>query len=391
MLHPKLGQALRVAYYHALVFGLMGTTLHIRGNSRLIRVKKVSWIYLAYSLLISGGLLLDTYFMVPKAILDGYIHHNIVLQWNFFLMLGLRIVTIVCSYGLVWLQRRQLVKLYVDSRHLWRNYRRLLKRMVDQQDLEKLQLSLTSLFWRQTIVVYGALLCSSVVQYQLLSVINRQSLTALCARLSQLLHVLAVKMTFYALLLMLDHQFQAVLLALRTLQRRKGGKQKAKDLRRIAALHLDTYHLARHFFGLYDVANAMLFINMCVTTTSILYHAVQYRNQSIPSDGWGNLFGSGLVLFNLCGTLMLMEKLDRVVSSCNVGPALRQFCDLRKISKELQMELEIFSTQLHRNRLAYKICGLVEVNNSACLSYIGSILSHVIILMQFDIRRQQME
>ncbi|XP_033252815.1 putative gustatory receptor 58b [Drosophila miranda] len=177
MLHPKFGQALRVAYYPALVFGLMGTTLHIRGNSRLIRVEKASWIYLAYSLVISGGLLLDTYFMVPKAILDGYIHHNIVLQWNFFLMLGMRIVAIVCSYGLV------------------------------QQDLEKLQLSLTSLFWRQTIVVYGALLCSGVVQYQLLSVINRQSLTALCARLSQILHVLAVKMTFYALLLMLDHQF----------------------------------------------------------------------------------------------------------------------------------------------------------------------------------------
>ncbi|XP_022230739.2 putative gustatory receptor 58b [Drosophila obscura] len=390
MLHPKLGLALRVAYYHALVFGLMGTTLQIRGKSRLIRVEKVSWMYLAYSVLISGCLLLDLYFIVPRAIVDGYIHHNIVLQWNFFSMLVLRIAAIFCSYGLVWLQRRRLIKLYVYSLYLWRSYRRLLKRLVDQRTLEELQLSVTSHFWRNTIVVYGSLLCSSVVQYQLLSVINRQSLMALFSRLSQILHVVAVKIAFYALLQMLDHQFRVVHLALRALQRRRGGKKKVVDLRRIAALHLDTYQLARRFFGLYDVANAMLFVTMFMTSMSILYHAVLYNNQSIHSDGWGALFGSGLVVSNIYSTLMLMDLLDHVVSSCNdVGQTLRQFSNLRKISKELQIGLEIFGSQVHRHRLVYKICGLVEINNSACLSYISCILSNVIILMQFDLRRKQ--
>ncbi|XP_034142451.1 putative gustatory receptor 58b [Drosophila guanche] len=390
MLHPKLGQALRVAYYHALVFGLLGTTLQLRGQSRLIRVEKVSWMYLAYSLLISGCLLLDVYFMVPRAILDGYITHNIVLQWNFFVSLGLRLAAIVSSYGLVWLKRRRLVKLYADSLQLWRSHRRILKRMVAQHALEELQLSLKNLFWRKTFVLYVTLLCSIVIQYQLLSVINRQSLTALTARLSQFVHVLATKMCFYALLLLLEHQFRAVHLALGALQRRKGGKKKAHDLRRIAAMHWDTYELARRFFDMYDVVNAMLFANMFVSTMNILYHAVQYSNQTIQSNAGSSLFGSGLIVFNFWGTLMLMGLLDSVVRSCNdLGQTLRQFSDLRQISKELQIELELFARQLQRNRLVYKICGIVELNNSACLSYIGSILSHVIILMQFDLRRRQ--
>lgn len=45
--------------------------------------------------------------------------------------------------------------------------------------------------------------------------------------------------------------------------------------------------------------------------------------------------------------------------------------------------------QLRQNRLVYKICGIVELDKPACLSYIGSILSNVIILMQFDLRRQR--
>lgn len=42
--------------------------------------------------------------------------------------------------------------------------------------------------------------------------------------------------------------------------------------------------------------------------------------------------------------------------------------------------------EVRRNRLVYRICGLVELDKPACLSYIGSVLTQVIILMQFDLR-----
>jgi len=45
--------------------------------------------------------------------------------------------------------------------------------------------------------------------------------------------------------------------------------------------------------------------------------------------------------------------------------------------------------ELKRNHLVIKICGLVELDKPFCLTFIASILSNVIILMQFDLKGQQ--
>ncbi|KAH8283458.1 hypothetical protein KR018_002988 [Drosophila ironensis] len=389
MLHPKLCRVLSVVYYHSLTFALMGTTLRIRSWRKILRLQPVSRTYLVYSWLVGSFLFLNIYLMFPKELTDGYIKYNVVLQWNFVVMIGLRVLAILGCYGTVWLRRKDMILLCQDVLRYWKKYRSIVETEIRRQDLMKLQQSLARLMWRQIVVSYATTFCSSVIQYQLLGVINRYSLIAFAGRISHFLHFVAFKVSVFGGLILLDHQFRVIHLALWSLQKRK-VRNKAQILRRIVSMHLETLQLARRIFNLYDIANATLFVNMFMTTVNILYHAVQYSNESIKSDGWGVLFGNGLIFFNTWTTLMLMNMLDRVINSCNdIGQHLRQFSDLPKVGKLLQMELDLFAMQVRRNTLVYKIFGVVKLNKPACLSYIASILSNVIILMQFDLRQTQ--
>ncbi|XP_039480733.1 putative gustatory receptor 58b [Drosophila santomea] len=389
MLHPKLGRVLNVVYCHAVVFGLVSTTLRIRSHRKCIRLEKLSRTYTFYSFFVGIFLFLNLYYVVPRIVQDSYMKSSIVLQWSFFAMLLLRVVAIVGCYGTLWLERHQIIRLYKNSLTYWKRFGHIMKALVDRKELLDLQASLARIMVRKIALLYAAFLCSTVLQYQLLSVINKQSLLALSARLTHFLHLLSVKMAFYGILVLLHHQFLVIHLAINALHGRKAQK-KWKSLRSVASMHLQTLRLARRIFGLYDVINATMFINIFMSAINILYHAVQYSNSTIKSDGWGILFGNGLIVFNFWGTLMLMEMLDNVLTSCNnTGQQLRQFSDLPKVGSRMQKELDVFAMQLRRNRLFYKIGGIVELDKPACLSYIGSILSNVVILMQFDLRRQR--
>ncbi|XP_017044965.1 putative gustatory receptor 58b [Drosophila ficusphila] len=391
MLHPKLSRVLKVIYSHSVVFALMGTTLKIRSYKKSIRLDKLSWTYITYSLFISTYMLSNSYFMVPQEFLDGYIKNNIILRCSFSLMVGLGFMEMASCYGTIWLKRQEIIQFYKNSLNYWTRFKILMKTTVNKQELKDLQLSLASRMRREIMVLYGGFVFSTVVQYQLVSVLNNRTILAFGARITHMLHFVAVKMGFYTILILLEHQFKVIHLALHFIEKEQNRKQ-WKILSSIASFHLETLQLARKIFRVYDISNATLFINMFTSTINILYHAVQFGNESIQHDGWGALFGNGLIIFNIWGTLMLLNTLERAVSSCNyTGEQLKQFNDLPITSKNFQRELDKFATHLRNNRLVYKIVGLVELNKPAGLSYIASIFTNLIILMQFDLRLPQQQ
>ncbi|XP_016946801.1 putative gustatory receptor 58b [Drosophila biarmipes] len=387
MLHSKLGRVMSLVYYHCVFFALMGSTLRIRSRKETIRLDKLSRTYLAYSLLTSVFMLLNIYCILPQAQRDGYIKNNIVLQLNFVVMVFLRLMTVLCCYSTIWLKRRKIIQLCKSSLAYWKRFRNIMEAIVNKQELEDLQVSLAWTMIQEIMVLYASFLFSALIQYQLLSVVSKRSLLAFSTRLVHLLHFLVVKMGVYGLLILLYHQFMVIHLALNALPRRKVvGKWRA--LRSVATMHSETLQLARSIFRICNLINATVFVNIFMATLNILYHAVQFSNQTIKSDGWGIVFGNGLILFNLWGTLLLMEMLNKVVTSCNsTGQTLRRFSDLPSVRKKLQRELDIFTMQLKRSHLVFKICGLVELDKPAGLRFLASILSNVIILMQFDLRR----
>lgn len=54
----------------------------------------------------------------------------------------------------------------------------------------------------------------------------------------------------------------------------------------------------------------------------------------------------------------------------------------------VSLQLELFANRLRYDRLSYRIYGCVVLDKPACLGYISSVLNHVIILMQFDLKNR---
>ncbi|KAM8713087.1 hypothetical protein ACLKA7_013409 [Drosophila subpalustris] len=386
MLQRKLRVLLGISYYQMLIFGLMPTTLRMK-NYRM-SICKVSKVYLIYSLCVPGVLLLQFPNMFPRGIFSGrsYMKNNIVLQWNLIVSVAIRVVTFVSCYSLVWVQRKRLVRIYMDFLLHWRNHWQILCRVAGVDSLQRLQLQLAGILMRQLLVNWAMLFCSLVLQYQLLT---ETRLLQFLVRTCHILMVSTNRSGFCTLLILLNHQFEAVLLSLQALRHRVGSPS-LEDFRRIATIHSQWLRMAKRAFCIYDLAIASVFVNMFFVSVNILYHAIQYINFTIKSDASGYILGDGLIIFSAWNSALVMSLLDRTINSCNeAGHLLRQFNDLPRLSPESQMELEMFMHRIRNNRLVYRICGCVVLDRPACLGYMASVLEYVIILMQFDLKRNQ--
>ncbi|XP_062133255.1 putative gustatory receptor 58b [Drosophila sulfurigaster albostrigata] len=385
MLHNKLVQLLNISYYHMLIYGLMPTTLRNSKSSRL-RICKVSYVYLIYSFCITVCLFLQFRYMFPPDFFEGYMKNNIILQWNMVVNAGLRVLVIVSCYSLVWLRRQRLVRLYLEFLLYWRMHWPILRRIVGDQTLDNMQLQLANIFLRQIYVNYTMLCCSIVIQYKLL---GGKNILQMLVKTFQMLMLTAIRLGFSSLLLLITHQFESVQLALLAIRQRVGSRS-LEDLRRIANIHTKWLQLARNAFDIYDLNMATVFVIMFAVNVNILYHAVQYGQDINKSDLGGIIIGDVLIVTNLWNTALVMNLIEHTSNSCNnAGQILRQFTDDRRLSTESQLELDLLMNRIRNNKLVFRICGCVDMDRAAFLSYMSSVLNKVIILMQFDLNRKQ--
>ncbi|XP_017835349.2 LOW QUALITY PROTEIN: putative gustatory receptor 58b [Drosophila busckii] len=383
----KLRVLLSICYYQLLLYGLMPTTLQL--NKCRLTINKVSGGYLVYSGALDLLLTLGLPLMLPRGIFSGgYMRNNIVLQWGLMVSVSLRALVLLNCLGMVWWQRRKLLQLLANCLKHWQRQRRLLRRVAGKRALQRLQSQLANMLLHQLCINYAMLLCSMFMQYQLL---QAPRLFQLLLRSSHMLLQSVAKIGFITMLLLLSHQFEAVQLALQALQRRSRGHARTlEDLRRIIAVHMECLQLTRHAFGTYSLAHGTLILNMFSATLTIIYHAVQYTNQSISSNNWDILFGDLLVSFNIWNVVMMMNILDYALNSCNnTGQLLQQFNELRRLSAESELQLELFVNYLRNNRLDYKVFNCVALDKPAMLGFMASVLSNLLILMQFDVKRRQ--
>ncbi|XP_034102209.1 putative gustatory receptor 58b [Drosophila albomicans] len=368
-----------------LIYGLMPTTLRTSKNSRL-RICKVSYVYLIYSFCITLCLCLQFRYVFPSDFFEGYMKNNIILQWNMIVNAGLRVLVIGSCYSLVWLRRQRLVRLYLEFLLYWRLHWRILRRIVGDQALINMQLQLAIILLREIYVNYAMLCCFIVVQYQLL---GKKEFLQILVKIFQILMMTAIRVGFSSLLLLLTHQFESVQLALQAIRRRSRSCS-MEDLRRVANIHTKWLHLAQSAFRTYNLSMATVFAIMFAVNVNVLYHGVQYGNDTIKSDMSGDIIGFALLVTNLWSSGLVMNLIEHTSNSCNnAGQILRQFTYHRQLSPDSQLELELLTNRIRSNKLVFQICGCVVLNRAAFLSYMSSVLNKVIILMQFDLKRKQ--
>lgn len=335
MLHRRLRLLLYVSYSQLLLYGLLPATLHASDGN--VRLSKVSAGYLIYSICPALFLLLETPFMMASGLFGAYMRNNIVLQWGQMLTLSLRSVAVLSCYGVVWLHRRRLIQLYANFLQRWQAHWPTLCRVNGAKALERMQLELAGQMLRLLCVNYSMVFFSLLMQYRLAA---KASLLYLLFRTASMLMLSAERVAFITLLLLLNHQFRAVQLALQALSRGAGSRCSQADLRRIADIHNDWLRLARRFFSIHDLANASIFANMFAVNVNILYHAVQFGNKTIKSNYVGIIMGEALVSLNIWNSVVVMNLLDTTLRSCNYSALLlRQFNDLPRLSPESQREV----------------------------------------------------
>ncbi|XP_017864665.1 PREDICTED: putative gustatory receptor 58b [Drosophila arizonae] len=381
MLHRRLRLLLYIGYSQVLIYGLLPSTL--QSSLGRVSVSRVSAGYLIYSVCPALFVLAETPFMMASGLLGSYMRHNIVLQWSQLLMTSLRIVALLSCYGTVWLQRRRLMQLYADLLQRWHAHWPTLCRVNGAKSLERLQLELAGRMLRMLCVNYSMVILSLTMQFRLHA---RTNLLFFLFRIATMLMLSAQRVSFITLLILLIHQFRAVQLALHSLSR---SRRSQAELSRVARIHSEWLLLARRVFSIYDLANASIFLNMFAVNVSIFYHAIQFGNKTIKSNYVGILIGDALVSLNILNSVLLMNLLDDALRACNDSALLLlQFNDLRRLSAESHKELELFGHRLRNNRLVYRICSCVILDKPACLSYMAAVLTHVILLMQFDLKRR---
>ncbi|KAH8405827.1 hypothetical protein KR215_009795 [Drosophila sulfurigaster] len=385
MLQNKLVFLLNISYYHMLIYGLMPTTLRTSKNSRL-RICKVSYVYLIYSFCITLCLCLQFRYVFPSDFLEGYMKNNIILQWNMIVNAGLRVLVIGSCYSLVWLRRQRLVLLYLEFLIYWRLHWRILRRIAGDQALGKMQLQLANILLREIYMNYAPMFCFIVIKYQQL---GGKDILQILVNIIQILMMTTIRLGFSSLLLLLTHQFESVQLALQAI-RRRARSCSLEDLHRVANIHTKWMQLARNAFSIYEFNMSTVFAIMFAVNVNVLYHGVQYTNNTIKSDTSGIIIGFALIVTNLWSSALVMNLIEHTTNSCNdAGQLLRQFNDDRRLSPESQIELELLMNRIRNKKLVFRICGCVVLDRAAFLSYMSSVLNKVIILMQFDLGRKQ--
>lgn len=254
----------------------------------------------------------------------------------------LRVVAFVSCYGLVWLQRKRLIRFFTDFLLHWRNHWPILCRIAGFEALQRLQWQLSKILLRQLLVNLVMLVCSILIQYQLFT---GSKMKLIVVKASHMLMISTMRIGFCTLLVLLNHQFEAVLLSLQALhQASRLGSRSSKDIQRIAAIHWQWLQLAKRAFHLYDVAIASVWANMFAVNVSILYHAIQYINYTIKSNWYGYIIGDGLLIFTTWNSVLVMNLVERTINSCNeAGQLLRHFNDLPRLSPESQKEVMTFN------------------------------------------------
>ncbi|KAH8401872.1 hypothetical protein KR009_008342 [Drosophila setifemur] len=390
---------LKAFYAYALVGGLLAAPLGTGWRHFLQGCPRRAYLLYTASLHLVFLLLLP--FTFPHAMYaDSYMSRNFVLQWAFGLTSLTRIIALLTGVFQMWSKRKKLLELgeaflrhsrkckkledhSAGYTHLWRRIRGLLR-----QQFLVLNLS----------VLVGTILLMHIDTNQHFSAI-----LMIVVHVLQFIYVLVMAASIYVILLLLHWQEERVNLALQGLSTSLHHEERnalimsgtkasksLKILRNLFQLHAENQRLIRESFKISDLPIAMLLLKMFVTNVNLVYHAVQFANDSIETTFFTKFIGQLVVMSHYWSAVLLMNIVDDVARRNGIkkGQILRQFSDLELVQRDFQVELELFSDHLRCHPVTYKVCGLFVFNKQTSLVYFFFVLVQVLVLVQFDLKNK---
>ncbi|KAH8252788.1 hypothetical protein KR032_001888 [Drosophila birchii] len=387
---------LKLFYFYGAVFGLMPALLRKR------KFLKGSWqrCYLIYTACLHGVLLILLPFTFPQYMYDeSYMSGNLVLQWAFNLTNITRIFAMVSGGFMMWSKREKFLEL---GKKTFNHCRKCEKLGKDSSLRKRIRGLLGQYFFVLNLSVLVAILILSRIDTDQ----SFSNATMIVVHILQFAYVVIMTASLYAILVILHWQHERVHLALKDLsvslhheERNSlvlsGGKARRslKKLRSFFHLYSENQRLIREVFGIFDLPIALLLLKMFVTNVNLVYHGVQFGNESIETSMYTRLVGQLVVITHYWSAVLLMNVVDDITrrSGPKMGDILREFSDLELVKREFHLQLELFSDHVRCHPATYKVCGLFVFNKQTSLVYFFYVLVQVLVLVQFDLKNKVVE
>ncbi|KAH8355626.1 putative gustatory receptor 58a [Drosophila serrata] len=384
---------LKLFYFYGAGCGLMPALLRKR------KFLRGSWQrgYLIYTACLHGVLLVLLPFTFPQYMYDeSYMSGNLVLQWVFNLTNITRIFAMISGGFMMWSKREKLQEMAVRTF----NHCQKCKKLGNDSSLRK---SIRGLLGQYFFVLNLSIL----VAFLLLSRIDTdqcfRNATMIVVHILQFTYVVIMTAALYVILVFLHWQNERVNMALKELsfslhhEERNSlvlsagkARRSLNNLRNLFQLYSENQRLSREVFGIFDLPIALLLLKLFVTNVNLVYHGVQFGNDSIETSMYTKFVGQLVVITHYWSAVLLMNVVDDITrrSGPKMGDILREFNDLELVKREFHLQLELFSDHVRCHPATYKVCGLFVFNKQTSLVYFFYVLVQVLVLVQFDLKNK---
>ncbi|XP_034651365.1 putative gustatory receptor 58a [Drosophila subobscura] len=357
--------------------------------------------YLAYTACLNVLLIVLLPFTFPEFMYDeSYMSDRLLLQWAWNLTNVTRIMAMLSCGYLTWTKRKPLLQLGERLARHYHRCRRLESGALRASCYIALQRRIRGLLRQQLFVLSLSTVSATLLLMRIDTDSKFSNLTMVVVHIMQYVYVVIMMTGLYVICLLLYWQMERVNLALKDLCSRLHHEERnalllsaslarhtLHTLEHLFQLHCEGQRLMRSLFSIFDVTIAFLMLKMFVTNVNLMYHAVQFGNDSVATSGVTKLWGESVILTHYWSAVLLMNLVDDLTrrSGFETGEILRQFSDLELVKRDFQLELERFSDHLRCHSTAYKCCGLFVFNKPSSMIYFFSALVNVLVLCQFDL------
>ncbi|KAH8238703.1 hypothetical protein KR038_004998 [Drosophila bunnanda] len=384
---------LKVFYFYGVGCGLMPALLRKRKFLRGSRQRG----YLIYTACLHGVLLVMLPFTFPQYMYDeSYMSRNLVLQWVFNLTTITRIFAMISGGFMMWSKRKKLLEMAERAF----DHCQKCKKLGDDSGLRK---RFRGLLGQYFFVLNLSILAASLLLSRIETDHSFSNGTMIVVHMLQFAYLVIMTAGLYFILVILHWQSERVHLALKDLsfslhhEERNSlvlsagkARRSLNDLRNLFQLYSENQRQVHEVFRIFDQPIAMLLLKLFMTNVSLVYHGVQFGNASIETSMYTRLLGQLVVITHYWSAVLLMNVVDNVTrrSGPKMGDILREFSDLELVTREFQLQLELFSDHVRCHPATYKVCGLFVFNKQTSLVYFFYVLVQVLVLVQFDLKNK---
>uniref|UniRef100_A0A1I8PEY2 Gustatory receptor n=1 Tax=Stomoxys calcitrans TaxID=35570 RepID=A0A1I8PEY2_STOCA len=386
----------KISYFYALVLGLSPAPYNFKTHRF-----QYSLTYLWYSALIQVTCLMmyplsTPLFASEASRQDYYMHSNAILVWTYYVGKATRILANLVLSLEIWLNRKQILDLYQNYWTFSKKYEEFCQRYNMHDDMKSELNSIRCCTIYKFCSSHANSITISCLYLQMLQQASVKHYLIELTNFIQSFYLLEFGMELFVIMSQMHLHFVYINKSLQMMDLESfSNSSMFLRCQILWGMHLDCYTLTRRMLKICRKIGFVVLIKIFTTNINMLYHAVQFANGGIITDEISTIVGLLSIVSFYWDTILTVIGIDNLLTSCNrtaktlalnAGVLMEwhaEDCFCKMISH--------FHDYLACHQLTINICGLIPLNKSSCLKYFLSVLVHLTVLVQFDMKSKPAE